>query len=67
MKTAVYDQSQFKADAEKEEQKAARYQKQMICLSRGKRCADCDGADVYGDRCKWWRGKNERQTVSVGS
>lgn len=55
------NQETYKANAAHEEVLEARFQKQMMCMARGKRCATCDGNDIYGDKCKWYRVKNERR------
>jgi len=29
-------------------------EKQIYCMTRGKRCAECDGIDSFGSECKYY-------------
>lgn len=55
-------------DMNKENYLLGRYEKQMLCIAHGKRCADCDGKDEYGTDCKFYErqvGKSVRKTENV--
>lgn len=49
------NQNDYIEDSNREISLQSKYQKQMQCLTNNKLCSSCDGIDVIGEKCRYYK------------